>query len=329
MNTYISFDQAVNAFVVVCNTMFFYLGILPQEIASSPYYDSFKVATYNFAYVMVHSSIYSGKVKALCSPEDYEEDEIINLLAFEILRKYCQITIAMSKNGDEMDLKNYASTIVRNNLNSLLRKKNNHSKKDNKNKSEEKPSTNKEAEKTKRNSKELKVKEIVSLDAQLVINGRTTLLDMQKSEKPTPEERVINEEGNKKANDKVYSYLKILSKHRTKGYLFALVFSCLEDEDDIIAKEVKKRMSDICKENENMFWVIYNMLLVRYAKGIRMDIERIKEFMAFDLSEFGKNFSSAYYEDFSTYISHRKNCVKNEFAKLLNIDLGPKQVRKR
>ena len=158
MNTNISFDQAVNAFVVVCNTMFFYLGILPQEIASSPYYDSFKVATYNFAYVMVHSSIYSGKVKALCSPEDYEEDEIINLLAFEILRKYCQITIAMSKNGDEMDLKNYASTIVRNNLNSLLRKKNNHSKKDNKNKSEEKPSTNKEAEKTKRNSKELKVK---------------------------------------------------------------------------------------------------------------------------------------------------------------------------
>ena len=51
--------------------------------------------------------------------------------------------------------------------------------------------------------------------------------------------------------------------------------------------------------------------------------------MAFDLSEFGRNFSSAYYEDFSDYISHGKNNVKKEFAKQLNIDLGPKQVRKK
>lgn len=326
MNTGISFDQAVNAFVVVCNTMFFYFGISPQEIRDSSYYNSFFVASYNVACAMARSPVYTGKVKFLCSNGYYDEDDIVHMLTLQIVRKYAVITIAMSKNGDKMDLKNYVSAIVRNTLNSLLRKSNNHSKKDTKDK-ENKDESEKDTKKTKSSSKELMVKEIVSLDAPLKINGRTTLLDMQQSEKPTPEERVIDEEENKNAIDQVYNYLKIFSKRGSKGYLFALVYSCLDDKGDIIAKEVKDRMADICNENENMFWVIYNMLLVHYAKSIGMDIERIMEFMAFDLSEFGRSFSAEYYEDFSNYISHRKNCVKNKLAKLLNIDLGTKQVR--
>ncbi len=302
MNTGISFNQAVNAFVVVCDTMFFYLGISPQEISDSPYYNSFFAASYNVASVMARSPIYTGKVKALCSNGYYDEDDIIHMLTLQIVRKYTAIIIAMSKNGDKMDLKNYTSAIVRNALISWLRG----------------ITDNTEDETS-----------VVSLNVILDSDDHTTLLDKQQSEDPTPEEHVIDAEISEEAIRQVYSYMKLLSKHSSRGQLFALVFSCLEDEDDIIAKEVEDKIADICNENENMFWVIYNMLLLRYAKSIGMDRSLITEFMAFDVSEFGRSFSSANYKDFPAYISRGKYLVKQELAKLLDIDLGPKQVRKK
>ena len=149
------------------------------------------------------------------------------------------------------------------------------------------------------------------------------------SEELTPEEKLLLKEAIKESAERIFSYLEHLGRRKSKGPLFALANLCLKLEGDKRAQNIIHRLSIACNENPAYFVRLYNKELKHLADTLEISQARVKPFLATSLCDFGKNFNPGTSYDISAHLSKFKYKSKVELAKLLSIDLGPKQVRRK
>ena len=149
------------------------------------------------------------------------------------------------------------------------------------------------------------------------------------SEELTPEENVLFTEAIKESAEHIFSYFEHLGHRKSRGPLFALANLCLKLEEDKRAQNLVHRLSIACDENPEYFVRLYNKEMKRLADTLQISQKRMKPFLATNLSDFGKDFHPGTSADIAAHLSRFRYKYKVELAKLKDIDLGPKQVRRK
>lgn len=303
-----TFNSAINSFANICDTLFYQFNILTyEELYDSELYEQYFMAAYELAEAMVMSPVHHSKIQKLNMFHACSDEDMIHDITYLFVKKFPTIIKAMIRKGKGHNHKNYSSCIVSSYLLDLNNKY-----------SFMTDESNKTGQK--KNYSFSSLNNSVSGEE----NSDTFFIDLIDSEELSPEEEQIISSEKAEAIRHILLYMEMLSNHKSKGELFALVFYGLKA--DGLGESVSETANRIYNAGRKNFAAIFRENLLKYNREVlQIDDNVLEPYLTLDNESFGE-FDMSSPDLIAAKLSRWNSLAKHELAEYLHIEL-PKSIR--